>query len=755
MQKKSTFKSSKGVISIYVGISIITFIIILTAIYTVAVSVRKNQIKTLIKIKEVYEQDNTKIASIYEEQKRLLLEKLDIGSTINYNPEGAYNWQAKYCSSNKTETTDDILLESGTGKSFNITTWKIFSIDRETGKIELIPSAPTSGYVYLGEAQGYNNAVKLLNDACSDLYGNEEKGIRARSINIEDIEKCMTDTALKEAHNYNNGYVTYGEQLNSAFLTHKNYPVIYKEEIKSVINEIEKTSGLNLSEQKRFIERTEGTSTTSNIGVITTATSIQPYQTYWEKKNVCDDTTFFKDKYLELLFPNGASTPTYWIASRYVHDLTDQSGYACFGIRIASTGDIRGTTIRNSGSFVTNYSLRLFPVVTLNISNITYDATKGYIVKQENNETEEEPEVPTGPNGKPLLSAVTEIQYEKNIEAEDKYGNIVMVPAGFKVVEGSAGEEISVPNGVVIEDVAGNQFVWIPVGTVYKNTEKTQTSVIELGRYTFDETNGTPTIQQAAFAGDNPSKPTQTYADLDVITTNYDYQELTESREGSTTGKLHQNATAKNLAKFVESVGINGGYYLARYEASYGSGYNNSGSDDIAKYLNAKPLSKPSTANSTSSMNYNPETLWNFITQINASKVARNMYAENKDIEGNTVGVESDLVNSYAWDTAIVFIQEMGIYNYANKTDENGTLKNTGPTGVGDIACNIYDMASNCHEWTTEENISDTGSPWSCPFVWRGGSYDDSHGYTAYYRGAIHIFAVEDYYSFRPLLYIK
>ncbi len=37
----------------------------------------------------------------------------------------------------------------------------------------------------------------------------------------------------------------------------------------------------------------------------------------------------------------------------------------------------------------------------------------------------------------------------------------------------------------------------------------------------------------------------------------------------------------------------------------------------------------------------------------------------------SSVGVESDLVNSYAWDTAIVYIQAMGNgnENYANKSE--------------------------------------------------------------------------------------
>ena len=340
----------------------------------------------------------------------------------------------------------------------------------------------------------------------------------------------------------------------------------------------------------------------------------------------------------------------------------------------------------------------------------------------------------TGPNGKPLLSTITTLQTSGNVEAEDSYGNIVTVPQGFKVVEGSAGEEISVPNGVVIEDSAGNQFVWIPVGTVYKNAEQTQTSTIKLGRYTFSTTDGTPTLQQAAFAGDNEGNSSQTYAD--IFTINSYFQELTN--ESSGTNGL--NATAKNLEAFVQSVSDNGGYYIARYEASYGSGTSTS---------DYKPLSKPSTANSESAMNYEPGTLWNFITQLDAAKVARNMYLNNQDINGNTVGVESDLVNSYAWDTAIVYIQEMGNTDYANKKDGNGTLKNTGATG--DVACNIYDMATNIREWTTEYYNGSGIAAW--PYVNRGGDFNSNGGYTA--CRSYGAYSSNGYVSFRTTLYVK
>ena len=336
---------------------------------------------------------------------------------------------------------------------------------------------------------------------------------------------------------------------------------------------------------------------------------------------------------------------------------------------------------------------------------------------------EDTPEVPTGPNGKPLLSTITTLQTSGNVEAEDSYGNIVTVPQGFKVVEGSSGEEISVPNGVVIEDSAGNQFVWIPVGTVYKNAEQTQTSTIKLGRYTFSTSSpGTPTLRQAAFKGDNESKPSQTYANK--VTIDSRYQELTIIRDGvASVGINGLNATAKNLAAFVQSVSDNGGYYIARYEASYGSGTSTS---------DYKPLSKPSTANSESAMNYEPGTLWNFITQLDAAKVARNMYLNNQDINGNIVGVESDLVNSYAWDTAIVYIQEMGKSNYANAnrdTTGNTSLMNTGETG--DVACNIYDMAANTLEWTTEYSTN-THSSTAYPCVSRGDYFLNSPAYTAH-----------------------
>ena len=307
---------------------------------------------------------------------------LEVGSTVIYNPSGTYNWQAKYCSSTKTETTDDVTLNSSTGEDFNISSWKVLSIDNETGTVELVPSAPTTGTVYLGEAQGYNNGVKLLNDACSSLYGNNEKGITARSINIEDIEKYMTDIALAEAHNYTYDNIKYGNQVSGAYSkSYSKYPAIYIQEKLAVINGSPNgDTGLDLTKQDAFEERTEGTN-----GAITTATSIQPYQTYWDK-NATFMSTAFKDyikqnssteNYYNLIMPKGTNT-TYWVASRCIGASSDICAFYVCGV---ISGGVGADAMYSSSGDIRNNSRALFPVITLSSSLIEGDASIGFSVK--------------------------------------------------------------------------------------------------------------------------------------------------------------------------------------------------------------------------------------------------------------------------------------------------------------------------------------------------------------------------------------
>ena len=334
--------------------------------------------------------------------------------------------------------------------------------------------------------------------------------------------------------------------------------------------------------------------------------------------------------------------------------------------------------------------------------------------------------------------------------AKDKKGNQVVVPGGFKISSAS-GE--SVQQGIVIEDKDGNQFVWVPVSNINGDGSnkivKDDGSEVEitLGRYTFARSSlGTPAIKQKGSEYDQTTLAQATAGTLDTKYKVGSYYELNGSRtsneKSDTTGT---NTTAKNLKEFIEKTETNKGFYIARYEASYGSGYNRSGTDTATKFGNAKPLSKVSTAKSTSSMNYTTGTLWNFISEPQAALVSQNMYKNDKY-------VESDLVNSYAWDTAIVYIQAMGNSNYANQTDGNGTLKNTGSTE--DEKCKIFDMAGNLYELTTEYSTYTVSSS-AYPCTTRGGYFYGYDYYTSLRLSSGATGSNSDLVSFRPLLYVK
>ena len=66
MQMKNKIKSEKGIMTMYVTVAVITFTTILVALFSLAVATRKNQIKTLIKIKEIYEQDISEKSTMYQ-----------------------------------------------------------------------------------------------------------------------------------------------------------------------------------------------------------------------------------------------------------------------------------------------------------------------------------------------------------------------------------------------------------------------------------------------------------------------------------------------------------------------------------------------------------------------------------------------------------------------------------------------------------------------------------------------------------------
>ena len=310
-------------------------------------------------------------------------EGLEIGSTVSYNPNGTYDWLSKYCSSSN-DSNYQKTLDAST--YFNIDTWRVFEINEETGEVKLVPAHSTddrqegapSGTVNLQGAQGYNNAVYLLNTACSNLYGDSSRGITARSINIEDIEEKMTKEAIAEAHSIESGYE---QQVSEAYSRDNSYyPSIYANEKLSVIDGKENFSGIGMSVQDSLIEPTDGNETDSNAieGHIQATTNIQPKKTYWfnNNKEIDFETASNGVSFYELLIPDDNNT-FYWVASRCVNTGSSNCYFNMMEVSYGGTGS--QYMLSSNNKYGGNY-FGLFPIVSVSSELITGNASEGFSV---------------------------------------------------------------------------------------------------------------------------------------------------------------------------------------------------------------------------------------------------------------------------------------------------------------------------------------------------------------------------------------
>ena len=238
-------------------------------------------------------------------------------------------------------------------------------------------------------------------------------------------------------------------------------------------------------------------------------------------------------------------------------------------------------------------------------------------------------------------------------------------------------DDLTVEKGIVVEDSKGNQYVWIPC------TTEDSKSQLQFKRTEWDvEDDG----------GTKASKDELTL----TCPENY-------SDNGLTYAVVNEIVAQVKAEK--DSVRRNGGYYIGRYEV---------GDENETAVIKADQTPK---------------------VNINWSAA----YGIAKGIGGGT-GATTYLCSSYAWDTAINFIQNNGFLNYAKAREdsynENWVDKNVKdlkgniikaankaellPTGKTTPKSNIYDMGGNVSEFTTEVMPST-----SEPVVLRGGIYGD------------------------------
>ena len=251
----------------------------------------------------------------------------------------------------------------------------------------------------------------------------------------------------------------------------------------------------------------------------------------------------------------------------------------------------------------------------------------------------------------------------------------------------------NVEDGIVIEDEDGNQFVWIPA-----KTEAEGGATINLS------TGGTANVVYKR-------------TDFGIQYGSYSsYSETMPSDEEA-------------------SVNANGGYYIGRFEAGDGTSIDFRTSETDGTVVIKK--------------NQVP---YNWITYEDAKTKAEGMDTVQRYSTATT-----KLVSSYAWDTALDFIQKANSDNehsgYATSSPEgNYSDTNYGHglirTGQTTAVSNIYDMGGNLCEYTTE-SYPDV----RYPYVYRAGPYNNfSDFYPAGYRNSLDDGAYS-WTGFRPTLY--
>ena len=271
----------------------------------------------------------------------------------------------------------------------------------------------------------------------------------------------------------------------------------------------------------------------------------------------------------------------------------------------------------------------------------------------------------------------------------------VKIPTGFYYVGGTKASGIVISDNkndknkyrnqkVVGTDLLGNQYVWIPC------TTDSSSSDLQYAR----------TEWGVEVDGDDNSRAIKDELTLTDASVTYSDSDTANGINADVSKEIVAQIKAEKA-----SVAQYGGYYIGRYEVG------KNGDTAVVKY---------------------DQTPYAEITWSTAYGLAKKIITNSE--------VNSYLCSSYAWDTAVNFIQNNSTAkNYATsiegfngnwnpqavKDPSGNVIKPAGTsqqlnTGLTTQFCNIFDMGGNEAEFTTELNPGTSET-----VVLRGGSYSD------------------------------
>ena len=264
------------------------------------------------------------------EKQPVTREGIEVGDYVSYTPDTA---TGKTYDADKLKKGGHTSTQTVKKEDLN---WRVLR-KNDDGSIDLIGDA-TSNSVYFSGSLGYNNGVYLLNDICKELYSNSTHHITARSVNLEDMEKWLTDSGKTARAGYTNSESSkkYGET----------------EEYKESTSYTPDIYGKTEDESANYYSEPTTNTYTPASGTATADNTLNAKQTYY---NISINSTNYGDGAKVL-----STSEYYWVAARYV----DCDDYALFGLRHAHSR-MDGNDMFCSLSVTGSDSSRLRPVVSL------------------------------------------------------------------------------------------------------------------------------------------------------------------------------------------------------------------------------------------------------------------------------------------------------------------------------------------------------------------------------------------------------
>ena len=291
------------------------FVIVLLIIVLVIASCLGVYAWVRYQTKEIGREQNTtaeKESKLTKEKQNTTVEKeskladvVQVGDVVNYNADvkdGNGNSYTITPSSSETGYST-----TTTFSSTDSMTWKVLSVDKQAGKVELM--AITSNKIYFRNVAGYKNAPSILNNI-AQIYGHGYGAESARSITVEDVDQYTSFD--KTTYTNSNSEKKYGETKSCSFSSKLTYP---------------------------FTVEGAKSGATSDVTINSSGTYTVP-QTYYYYEISSHKKSGISDSVYSMLTAN-----SYWLASRCCDLYFTICG---LGVRGVGSGRVVGTTMFHS-----------------------------------------------------------------------------------------------------------------------------------------------------------------------------------------------------------------------------------------------------------------------------------------------------------------------------------------------------------------------------------------------------------------------